>query len=85
MNPEERFARLTNKALALNTKVLLIAVPADALDYPIRDFRMIGDPGDLLGQLDVIEAYLVGLSWRDIPRQPGSLLARLEAAQYPHP
>ena len=62
----DRYAVLVDLAEQQGVRVAVIAVPLDYQDIRVRDLRAIGDPADLGGQLDIIEAYLTGLRWGGI-------------------
>lgn len=65
-----RFMGIVHRAEHYGVEVRLIAYPKDAKSIPVNQFREVGDHlADLTCQLDIVDAYVTGLAWRDVPDQ----------------
>lgn len=65
-----RFMRLVHRAERYGVEIRLVAFPKDARSVPINQFRQVGaHDADLTCQLDMIDAYVTGLAWRDEPHR----------------
>lgn len=66
----QRFERLVRRAERNGATLRLIIAPTEEFNA-LRDprYRQIGDPTDLEGQLDIAEAYVGGLGWRNVPKR----------------
>jgi hypothetical protein len=66
-----RFMRLVHHAERQGIFFRLVLAPQDAMHYPLSRFKQVGNDrrGDLEVQLDIAEAYLIGLDWRDEPKK----------------
>ena len=63
-----RYARLVIRARRHGIKVSIVAYPKDASSTPIGDFRVVGSESpNLTHELDIVDGYVTGLSWRDVP------------------
>lgn len=59
---EERYRRLVSRAKRDGIMLRLVATP-DPRHF--SEFTLVGDSGDLASQLDIAEAYIIGLEWRN--------------------